>query len=247
MRCIAVDDEPLALMKLENYIARVPYLELVKSCRSAAEAMDCISKSEVDLAFLDINMPDLNGMDFAKSLTKAPMIIFTTAYSEYAIDGFKVNAVDYLLKPFGFDEFLKSVNKAKPMFDYLHAEKKAEEVHEDATTTSNDFLFVKSDYRIIRICIKDIKYIESMSEYVRIFVEGEEKPIITLVSMKKIEEKLPKEGFMRVHRSYMVNLQKVEEVSRMRIVFDKKTYIPIGELYKEAFFGYIDKKFIGKN
>lgn len=247
MNCIAVDDEPLALKQLESYISRVPFLTLAKSCHSAGEALDEIAQSHIDLIFLDVKMPDMNGMNLAKSLPQpAPLIIFTTAYSDYAVEGFKVDAVDYLLKPFSFDEFIKSVNKARQMYEQRQPLQAGEAPKPDIKR-DEEFLFVKSDYRIVRLNVADIRYIESMSEYVRIFLEGETKPVVTLVSMKKFEDLLPPDRFMRVHRSYLVNLTKIVEVQRMRILFDKNTYVPVGELYKAKFLEYIDKNFIGKN
>lgn len=247
MKCIAVDDEPLALAQISSYIDRVPFLELVKSCSDAFEAMKLMSEEKIDLIFIDINMPDLNGLDFVRSLSVKPLVVFTTAYSEYAVDGFKVDAVDYLLKPFSFQDLLKSAEKARHRLDYLKNEKMAVTTDEQMTTPhieSDGSLFVKSDYRIVRISINDVKYIEGMSEYVRIFIDGESKPIISLLSMKKLEEMLPASHFLRVHRSYIVNMQKIVEVSRLRIVFDKDTYIPIGDNYKDKFNEYINGRSI---
>ena len=224
MKCLAIDDEPLALAQLSEYISRVPFLSLVKSCHDAFEAMDVLAREEVDLIFVDINMPDLNGLDFVRSLVVKPLIVFTTAYSEYAVEGFKADAVDYLLKP--------------KQYEYRRMDQG------DTETTSqvrNGSLFVKSEYRVVRIDIAEIKYIEGMSEYVRIFVEGEEKPIVTLMSLHKLEERLPAQQFMRVHRSYIVNLHKITEISRLRIIFNGNTYIPVGENYKERFTQYIEK------
>ena len=225
MKCIAIDDEPLALTQLSDYISQVPFLSLVKSCQDAFEAMKILSEEEVDLIFVDINMPDLNGLDFIRSLVNRPLVIFTTAYSEYAVEGFKLDAVDYLLKPFEFQDLLKAADKARRQFEYRLLEQQGE--IGNASQIKGDSLFVKSDYRVVRIDVKNIRYIEGMSEYVRIFVEGEDKPVITL--------------FMRVHRSYIVNLRKITEVSRLRIIFDKNTYIPVGDNYKEKFTEYIGK------
>ena len=221
MKCLAIDDEPLALAQLSDYISRVPFLSLVKPCQDAFETMKVLSDEDVDLIFVDINMPDLNGLDFIRSLISPPLVIFTTAYSEYAVDGFKLDAVDYLLKPFEFQNLLKAADKARKQFEYKS-------------------LFVKSDCRVVRIDINNIRYIEGMSEYVRIFVEGENKPVITLASLQKMEERLPAH-FMRVHRSYIVNLRKITEISRLRIIFDKNTYIPVGDNYKERFTEFISK------
>lgn len=240
LKCIAIDDEPLALGQIKSYIERIPFLELVKACQSAVEAMECVSKGNIDLLFVDINMPDLNGLDFVKSLNPRPMVVFTTAYSEYAIEGFKVDAIDYLLKPFGFADLLKAANKAQK-FSGMAKESEGD------IQENGGYIFVKTDYKIVHIRIKDIKYVESMSEYVRIFVEGEPKPIITLLTMRKLEDALPEKDFMRVHRSYIVNLSKITEISRMRIIFDKDVYIPVGDLYKDKFNEYLERHYIGKD
>lgn len=245
IKCILVDDEPLALVHLQKYVEQMPFLECVKACSCASEAMEALSENAIDLMFIDINMPDINGLQFVRSLSSPPMIVFTTAYSEYAIEGFKLDAVGYLLKPYSFEEFMKTANKAYELYS-LRNNKTLQGETEDGAVCE-DSLFVKSDYRILRILLSDIKYIEGMSEYVRIYVEGCPKPVISLISMKKVEEFLPSSMFMRVHRSYIVNLKKVAEVSRMRIVFDDDVYVPIGDVYKDRFFDYIDKRFIGKN
>ena len=243
IKCIIVDDEPLAVAQLEKYVERVPFLVNVGSCSSAAEAMEILSTGSVDAMFVDINMPDIDGVQFVRSLVNPPFVVFTTAYSEYAIEGFKLDAIDYLLKPIAFEDFLKASNKLNRIYSMNNSAQPAVEQGEEVC---RDCLYVKSDYRMLRVPINSIKYIESMSEYVRIFVEDSAKPIVSLLSMKKIEESLPAGDFMRVHRSYLVNLNKVKEVSKMRIVYDGEVYVPIGDMYKEKFFEYIDKFFVGK-
>ena len=243
IRCIIVDDEPLAVTQLEKYVERVPFLVNVGSCSSAAEAMDVLSTGNVDAMFVDINMPDIDGVQLVRSLTRPPLVVFTTAYSEYAIEGFRLDAIDYLLKPIAFDSFLKAANKLKLIFGIKNPSMAATE---QMDAVANDCLYVKSDYKMMRVPIGSIKYIEGMSEYVRIFVEDSTKPIVSLLSMKKIEESLPADAFMRVHRSYLVNLNKVKEVSKMRIVYDGDVHVPIGEMYKDKFFEYIDKLYVGK-
>ena len=230
MKCIAIDDEPLALKQLTDYISCVPFLSLVKSCQDAFEAMKVLADEEIDLIFVDINMPDLNGLDFIRSLISRPMVIFTTAYSEYAVEG--------LLKPFEFQDLLKAADKARKQYEYRMLEQQGE--LGNSSQIKGDSLFVKSDYKVVRIDVKNIRYIEGMSEYVRIFIEGEDKPVITLASLQKMEERLPT-YFMRVHRSYIVNLRRITEVSRLRIIFDKNTYIPVGDNYKERFAEHISK------
>lgn len=243
MKCIIVDDEPLALAQLQSYVSRVSFLECVAACSSAVEASTALSDGEVDVMFVDINMPDVNGLQLVHSLDNPPKIVFTTAYSEYALDGFKANAVDYLLKPFGFDEFLKAANKVYKLYmlEQATCENKAR-----GCDDGEEALFVKSDYRILRVPVRSIRYIEGMSEYVRIYVDGESRPVISLLSMKKIEECLPSNLFMRVHRSYIVNLCKIKEVSRMRIVYDGNVCVPIGDMYKEKFMEYVDRYFVGR-
>jgi two-component system LytT family response regulator len=236
IKCLAIDDEPLALKQIGLYIKKTPVLELIALCNSAFDALDYISTGKVDLVFVDINMPDLNGLDFVRSLNEKPFIIFTTAYSEYAVEGFKVDAVDYLLKPIGYTDFLRAVNKVKTLTD-LH------NVHPEKTKTTGDHLFVKSDYRLMRINLNDIKYIESMHEYIRIHLINN-KPVMTLVSLKSIEEQLPKDKFMRVHRSYIVNLRRINLIERNRIIFDNNVYIPVSDNYKEKFQEFIDKNFL---
>lgn len=258
IRCIAIDDEPLALQQLAAYIKKTPFLELVAQCQSALEAQEFLEKDIVDAIFCDINMPDLNGMDFVKSLQVPPLIVFTTAYSEYAVEGFKVNAVDYLLKPFGMQDFQRAANRLKERvsgFKFLRLAKqqsrlqvsgsRVQEVQGGQRAENDDVIFLKTDYRVVKVTISDIRYIEAMSEYLKIFIEGEVKPIITLLSMKKMEEKLP-ENFMRIHRSYIVNLTKIQEINKNRIIMDAETFLPIGDMYKEAFQNYIDTKFLGK-
>ena len=238
IRCLAIDDEPLALGQLVAYINKVPFLELAAQCQSALEARNFLENDTVDAIFCDINMPDLNGMDFVKSLAVPPLIVFTTAYSEYAVEGFKINAVDYLLKPFGLQDLQRAANRIKDRLTESVAAAKP-------TTDSTDSLFLKTDYRIVKVNIPDIRYVEAMSEYLKVWIEGEAKPIITLLSMKKMEEHLPN-NFMRIHRSYIINLDKIQEVNKNRVIMDSDTYLPIGDLYKEAFQAYLDTKFLGK-
>ena len=237
IRCLAIDDEPLALRQLVAYIGKVPYLELAAQCQSALQARDFLRQEPVDAVFCDINMPDMDGMDFIKSLPSPPLVVFTTAYAEYAVEGFRVNAVDYLLKPFGLQDFQRA------------AERLRERLRIDTTASENspadDSLFLKTDHRIVKVSIGDIRYVEAMSEYLKVYLEGEPKPIVTLLPLKKMEERLPA-GFMRIHRSYIVNLDKIREVGKSRVIMDRDTFLPIGDLYREAFRQYLDTKFLGK-
>ena len=239
IRCLAIDDEPLALQQLVGYISKVPFLELAAQCRSALEARQFLENDTVDAIFCDINMPDLNGMDFVKSLAVPPLVVFTTAYSEYAVEGFRVNAVDYLLKPFGLQDFQRAANRLRERLGSTSS------VDQPVVSESDDTLFLKTDYRIVKVNIPDIRYVEGMSEYLKVWIEGEAKPIITLLSMKKIEERLPA-SFMRIHRSYIINLDKIQEVNKNRVIMDADTYLPIGDLYKDAFQAYLDTKFLGR-
>ena len=234
--CIAIDDEPLALKQIAHYIDKTPYLALMEQFESALQAVSFLQDNDVDLMFMDINMPDLSGMDFVKSLNNPPKVIFTTAYSEYALEGFRVDAIDYLLKPIGYSDFLKAAEKAK------------ERIKPKVSTNTRierdeKFLFIKSEYKVLRIILSDIKYIESMREYLRIHIENQH-PVMTLMSMKKMEEFLPDNSFMRVHRSFLVNLNKITTVERNRIVFDKDVYIPVSEQYKSKFQKYLSDNFL---
>ena len=239
IRCLAIDDEPLALQQLVTYISKVPFLELAAQCQSALEARTFLESNSADAIFCDVNMPDLNGMDFVKSLTAPPLVVFTTAYSEYAVEGFKVNAVDYLLKPFGLQDFQRAANRLRERLEGSPSTKQL------VVSESDDILFLKTDYRIVKVSIPDIRYVEGMSEYLKVWIEGESKPIITLLSMKKMEERLP-DYFMRIHRSYIINLNKIQEVNKNRVIMDTATYLPIGDLYKDTFQAYLNTKYLGK-
>ncbi len=255
IRCMAIDDEPLALQQIVTYINKIPFLELAVQCQSALEARQFLEQDTVDAIFCDINMPDLNGMDFIKSLTTPPLVVFTTAYAEYAVEGFKVNAVDYLLKPFGLQDFQRAANRLKDRLSPKLGDDRGLNKGNISSSSDpqppnlggleDDTIFLKTEYRIVKVAISDIRYIEAMSEYLKVHVEGEGKPIITLLSMKKIEERLP-DYFMRIHRSYIVNLKMIQEVNKNRIIMDKDTYLPIGDMYKETFQRYLDTKFLGK-
>jgi len=236
IRCIAIDDEPLALKQLVNYIEKTPFLKCINRFDNAFAAIGYLQLNEVDLMFVDINMPDLTGIDFVKSLDRAPLVIFTTAYSEYAIDGFRVDAIDYLLKPISYSDFLKAANKAAVWF----AKSETETI---PIKTNDEFMLVKSEHKIVRINFAAIKYVEGMREYVR-FHLVDQKPVMTLLSMKRVEESLPKIQFMRVHRSFIINLNQITTVDRQRIVFDEKVFIPVGEQYREKFQEYLNRKFL---
>ena len=235
INCIAIDDEPFALKQIASYIEKTPFLNLVASFESAMEALIYLNNNTIDLMFIDIQMPDLSGMDLVKSLENRPEVIFTTAYSEYAVEGFKIDALDYILKPLDYPSFLKAANKAQSYFNMLNS------THEKLNVSA-DHLFIKSEYKIVRIAIGKILYIEGMREYIRFHLENA-KPVMSLLSMKNIEQKLPSNKFMRVHRSYIVNLEKMTTIERNRIIFDK-VFIPVSDQYKDAFQKYIDENFL---
>lgn len=239
IKCLAIDDEPLALKQLAAYLSKVPFFEVAGCCQSALEAIPLLDSQSIDAIFIDINMPDLNGMDFVKSLQHPPLVVFTTAYQEYAIDGFKVDAIDYLLKPFGMGDIMLAADKVKRQYDLLHAASVAP-VDKDET------IFLKSDYRVVRIQIHDIVYIEGMAEYLRIHLSDGSKPITVLLSMKKIEERLTGFDFMRIHKSYIVNLRHITEINRSRILLDSGQDLPIGDSYRDALNNYVSGKFLGK-
>lgn len=236
LKTIAIDDEPLALRLVSEYISKTPFLELAGSFDNPLDAIDFLSAQPVDLIFVDIQMPDLTGIEFARSLENAPKIIFTTAYEKYALDGYKLNAIDYLLKPFSYEEFLKAAQKARKQ---LELEASALPMID----ANNQFLFLKSEYKIRRINFNDILYIEGLKDYIKVFTAGDDKPVLSLNSMKSLEEKLPEDQFMRVHRSFIVNLNKISIIERSRIIFGK-TYIPISDQYKDKFQEYLDKNFL---
>ena len=240
IRCLAIDDEPLALKQLVSYIGKVPFLELAGSCMSAAEAAAILEKESVDAMFLDINMPDLSGLDFVKSLVSPPIVVFTTAYSEYAVEGYKVDAVDYLLKPFSLADFERAAEKVRHCFEMIQASAAV------SNPDADDSLFFKTDYKVVRIDISKIIYIEGMSEYLKIFVEGEAEPVVVLLSMKKLEDRLPSDRFMRIHKSYIVNLSKIREISKGKVSMTPEMTLPVGDLYKDAFNAYIDSKFLSR-
>ena len=241
IRVLAIDDEPLALRQLVTYISKVPFLELAGQCSSAVEANKMMETEVVDAIFCDINMPDLSGIDFVRQLAAPPLIVFTTAYSEYAVEGYKVNAVDYLLKPYGMNDFLRAAMKVQEQYNLRHQSTP----QELSPVQDDDTMFVKTDYRVVRLNLSDIVYIEGMSEYLKIHVDGQ-KPVVTLLSMKKMEDYLPPTRFMRIHRSYIVNLQRIREVNKNRVIMAPDVFLPIGELYKDRFNDYLNSRFLVK-
>ena len=244
IRCITIDDEPLALGQIKSYISRVPFLEHVAEFSNAIEAQQFLGGESVDLIFLDINMPDLTGTDFVRSLTvQRPMVIFTTAYSEYAIEGFKLDAIDYLLKPFSFADFERSANKALSLYELIKGSTAANNDNEaEPAESDNEHISIRADHKVSLIKVRDIIYIESAGEYVRLYLADGTR-IMTLFRIKNIETTLPSEMFMRVHRSYIVNLKCVTGYARGRVFLNNNEYVPIGEIYKENFQNYIRENF----
>ncbi|MFC6999529.1 LytR/AlgR family response regulator transcription factor [Rufibacter roseus] len=241
LTCLAVDDEPLALDLMRSYIGKIPFLKLVKTCASALEAMSVLQTEPVDLLFLDIEMPELTGVQFVQSLSHRPAIIFTTAYPQYALDGFTLDAVDYLLKPIPFDRFLKAVNKVyeRAQLQQQHAAPAPVSSMPVQNSENEDFIFVKADYKTIRVNLKDILFIEGLKDYVILHTVS--RKIITLLSMNKIMEKLPHHEFARVHRSYIVSLPHIEAIEKSRIKI-KDLEIPVGDSYREEFMKWVESK-----
>ena len=227
--CAIIDDEPLAAGLLESYARKTPYLQLVGTYNSAIMAMKDLRESPVQLLFLDIQMPELSGIEFATILPKDTRIIFTTAFPQYAVEGYKVNALDYLLKPISYDDFLKSTDKALEWFSIIQ--------RQDAYRRDR-FMFVKTDYKLQRVNLDDILFIEGLKDYVRFYLKDGEK-VMSLMSMKKLEEYLPRPEFLRTHRSYIVHMTETPLVDRFRIVFGEN-YIPISENYKDDVQNYFD-------
>ncbi|KJD35970.1 chemotaxis protein CheY [Tamlana sedimentorum] len=235
MSCIIIDDEPLALELLEDFISKIEFLDLVASCSNGFEATNILRNNKVDLIFTDIEMPNFSGIDIIKSLDYNPHFIFTTAYSHYAVEGFNLNAIDYLVKPIPFHRFLKSATRAQSIIDNEKQEPTVLKIEKQPT--EQDFIFVKSEYENLKVNINDIKYIEGLKDYIKIYT-NKDKPILTLNSLKNFEEKLS-HNFIRVHKSYIVSLNHIHSVQRNRIIIDEK-WIPIGVSYKTEFLKRID-------
>ncbi|WP_425657937.1 LytR/AlgR family response regulator transcription factor [Tenacibaculum ascidiaceicola] len=234
--CIAVDDEPMALNLVESYIEKTPFLELKAKCSNALEAMDFIKTTPIDLLFLDIQMPDLSGIEFSKMLSKNSRVIFTTAFDQYALEGFKVEALDYLLKPFDYAEFLTAANKAQNWFELVKSQKAPHKL----LSEEKEFLFVKSEYKQLRIKLSDVLYFEGLKDYIKIWLKNQPKPILTLMSLKSLEQELPESQFMRVHRSFIVALNNINIIERSQIIINNKR-ITVSEHYKPKFLEFINK------
>lgn len=225
MRCITVDDEQLVRELLEDNIRQIPFLQLTGSCRNALEAAAILQSRTVDLIFLDIQMPRLNGIQFLQSLPEPPLVIFVTAYEKYAVEGFNLHAVDYLLKPFSFERFLKACNRANDLF-------RMRQMSSVAGSDAPDDFFVNVEYRLVKIVVADIEYIEGLKDYVRIHLSASPKPVITRMTIKAFEEKLPPPGFIRTHKSYLVASRKITAIKRDLVCIGSKE-VPLSEFYKE--------------
>ena len=245
IRCMAIDDEPLALRQIENYIKRIEDLELVALCSNANDAAAVLSAKDLDLLFVDINMPDMSGIDFVRSLENPPIIVFTTAYSEYAVEGFRLDAVDYLLKPFSFDDFAHSVGKVRSLLELYElrnsATKPAAEVASVSESSDDEYISIKADYKVSLVRYADIVYMESVGEYVRLHLTNG-PCITTLFRLKNMEVALPSDRFMRVHRSYIINLKHIAGYSRGAVMLDNGEHVPVGAAYRDVFRDFVERK-----
>lgn len=240
LSCTIIDDEPLAVRLLESYVAKTPFLALRSTYSSAVEAMEGLTQSPVDLLFLDIQMPGLNGLEFAKITDPHTRIVFTTAFSSYAVEGYKVNAIDYLMKPFGYADFLAAAQKALAYFEAVAPATAAPDT--DMSTADAESFFVKSDYRIVRLSYRHIIYIEGLKDYVKIYTEGDSRATVALTSMTRMADFLPK-NFIRVHRSFIVNMDHVSVIDRGQIVIAGRS-INIGDSYKDAVSDYVGRRML---
>lgn len=240
LRCIAVDDEPLALGLVCAFIEKTPFLELIGRYSSAVEALHALNEQAIDVLFLDIQMPDLTGIELArvleKSGTQVPRIIFTTAFNHYALEGYRVDALDYLLKPFSYEEFLRAATKAKTYYELI---RKSDTITPIAPN-KEEYLFLKVEYQLVRVAFDDLLYIEGLKDYVKVHVRTDARPLLSLTSLKSLEEKLPPDRFMRIHRSYIVNLDKINAITRTSVQIGS-TSIPVSDQYKDTFAGYVSR------
>lgn len=239
IKCVAIDDEPLALKQLAYYLQKVPFFELTATCQSALEAMRLFDTNDVDVMFIDINMPDLNGLDFVKALDRPPMVVFTTAYQEHAIDGYRVGAIDYLLKPFGMNDSMRAAERVRQQYELRHAAALS-------PVDEYDAIFLRAEYKVVRIVVKRIVYVEGYGEYLRIWLDNQDKPLTVYLSMKKMEERLDGHCFMRVHKSYIINMHYIAEINKSRILLDTGADVPIGDSYRDKLQDYVARKFLGK-
>lgn len=237
IKCIVVDDEPVALQKMQYYVEQTPYLELIAACDNPIDAIGVLSERDADAIFTDINMVGLNGLDFVSSLTKCPLVVFITAYHEYAVDSYKIGAVDYIVKPYGFKEFQRAADRVRTQYNMMQ---------QCNVASGNNSLFIRADYKWIHIKTEDIRYIQGLSDYLRITLIDSPKPLVTYATFAGILSVLPSK-FIQVHRSWIVNVEQIKEIDHNRIVMDKDTYIPIGNSYKELLTNYLQNKSVGKS
>ena len=233
LTCVIIDDEPLAVSLLESYVNKTPFLTLQGKYNSAIIALPALNVNPVDLLFLDIQMPELNGMEFSKMCFGHTRIIFTTAFDQYALDSYKVNALDYLLKPISYADFLQSAQKALQWFELLHSRQ--------SVKSEPESIFVKTERRLVQIELNKILYVEGLKDYIKIFVEGQAFPVVSLMTMKAMEDMLPSQKFIRVHRSFIVHPEKIKVIERNRIVFGK-AYIPISDTYRDKFYDFLSAR-----
>lgn len=236
IRCIIVDDEPVALQKLQKYVEQTPYLELVAACDSPMVALKVLADNPIDAIFTDINMLGLNGLDFVRSLAKCPLVVFITAYNEYAVDSYKIGAVDYIVKPYGLAEFQRAAERVRVQFELMQQQQIA---------PRQNSLFVRADYKWVHIKLDEISHIQGMSDYLRISLIDNPKPLITYATFANILSSLPP-NFMQVHRSWIVNLDQIREIDHNRIVMDEQTYIPVGDSFKEQLMLYLQGCSVGR-
>ena len=244
LQCIAVDDEPLALKQVCTFIEQTPFLELAGSYDSAVEALKAIHQQPIDLIFLDIQMPDFSGIELARVLdrgpkTTRPRVIFTTAFNQFALEGYKVDALDYLLKPFNYEEFLRAAHKAQAYAELIKNSSSAA-TKNAAEATEEDYLFLKVEYQLVRLAYSDVLYIEGLKDYVKVHLQSSSRPILSLTSLKSLEEKLPSRRFMRIHRSFIVNLDKIQAITRNTVQIGENI-ITVSDNYKEAFNQFVSR------
>jgi DNA-binding LytR/AlgR family response regulator len=245
LNCILVDDEPLALEILERHVLKTPFLHLSGMFTNAFDAIEALHNQTIHVVFLDIQMPDLNGIEFSKSITKETRVIFTTAFNKYAIEGFKVNALDYLLKPIDYNEFVKASLKAKEWFDLVNRDEASNaNLQMGDELMDEDAIFVKSEHKHLKINLKNILYFEGLKDYVKIWLNNQPKPILTIMSLKSIEENLTPNRFMRIHRSFIISLDKITSIEKGQVIIAGDRCITIADQYKDKFQSYLNAKMI---
>jgi DNA-binding LytR/AlgR family response regulator len=235
IRCLAIDDEALSLDLLEDNIRQVPFLQLVQRCKNAYEAMDVLRRERIDLIFLDIQMPGLTGTQFLQSLTHKPVVIFITAFKKYALEGFELDVLDYLVKPVAFERFLKAVNKAA---DFCSMKKEGPAA--PVVTSANDYFFVNVEYSLVKIAIQEITHIESLRDYIKIYLVQQDKPVMTKLSLKSLADRLSPNRFVRIHKSYIVAIDKISSIRKNRVYIEQHI-IPVSDFYREELLKAINK------